>query len=323
MYKLSFRRLKVRGEEVSKSNYHIIPIPNHTLNLPFILAYDTCHSRKISRSSARPSTGVLARNVDNAATPSAEDLTLELPGSFFPLPQDNEPDSYLPMANAPLNGDTLIPISEYDMMQELLEPSSETAPSSDLSIHPPQQSKLPRRPHHPQSFAPKQAQQYEYQMEDQPFAPFATFNNGEGQRIADAEVMFSYYDFVEAESMSHLAFEDFKFLEHKGCFHLPSRPILDELVREYFLHVHPALPVLDEGAFWRVYSGSNKRDAHQTQSPPIPLFVFRAMLFVSCNVSCPACATLRTPRRWHSLAALIKPVCVRQYYSQNGISEIY
>lgn len=111
--------------------------------------------------------------------------------------------------------------------------------------------------------------------------PFPSFNSP-GQLSSQTDMMFAYFDFLEAETLSHIAPEDFKFLEHKGCFHLPSRPILDELVREYFLHIHPMLPVIDERAFWEMYFPRGRRAMHRR----IPLFVFRAMLFVSCSVSC-------------------------------------
>ena len=94
-----------------------------------------------------------------------------------------------------------------------------------------------------------------------------------------ADVIYSYYDFIEAESVSHLAPEDFKFLEFKGCFHLPTRPVLDELVREYFLHVHPMFPLIDERDFWDAYLSFGARSGQKK----IPLFVFRAMLFVSSS----------------------------------------
>lgn len=74
---------------------------------------------------------------------------------------------------------------------------------------------------------------------------------------------------------------DVDLLEQEGCFHVPNRSILDELIREYFLHVNPILPILNEGDFWEAY-------AHQgslpSQWPHLSLFVFQAMLFVSCSV---------------------------------------
>lgn len=76
------------------------------------------------------------------------------------------------------------------------------------------------------------------------------------------------------------------FLEAEGCFHLPTRKIMDQIVRQYFLHVHPLLPIVNEGDFWEMYY--NKR----TNEPlSMSLLVFQAMMFVSCNVSaaCPIC----------------------------------
>lgn len=108
--------------------------------------------------------------------------------------------------------------------------------------------------------------------------------NSSIQSSPQMDMMFSYFDFLEAETLSHIAPDDFKFLEFKGCFHLPARPLLDDLVREYFLHVHPMLPVIDERAFWEMYfpsEGSGSRIVNRK----VPLFVFRAMLFVSCSVS--------------------------------------
>lgn len=82
--------------------------------------------------------------------------------------------------------------------------------------------------------------------------------------------------------MSHIPPEDFKFLENKGCFHVPARPVLDEFIKEYFLHVHPVLPILDEWHFWDMYLGDSSLG---TSSPmKISLFLFRAIMFVSCNV---------------------------------------
>jgi hypothetical protein len=110
--------------------------------------------------------------------------------------------------------------------------------------------------------------------------PFPTFSNST-ELSSQTDMMFAYFDFLEAETLSHIAPDDFKFLEYKGCCHLPSRPILDELVREYFLHVHPVLPVIDERVFWEMYFPSGRCAVNRK----LPLFVFRAMLFVSCSVS--------------------------------------
>lgn len=97
------------------------------------------------------------------------------------------------------------------------------------------------------------------------------------------DVIYSYYGFLESESLSHIPPEDFKFLENKGCFHVPARPVLDVFIKEYFLHVHPVLPLLNEGQFWDMYLGDTRLGT--SSSTKISLFLFRAILFVSCSVS--------------------------------------
>jgi len=113
--------------------------------------------------------------------------------------------------------------------------------------------------------------------------PFAASTKPDQPAVVTShfDMIFSYYHFLEADTLSHIAPEDFKFLEHKGCFHVPSRPILDEFVREYFLHVHPALPILDERELWELYLG----DQQLYRKPKkLSLFLFRAMLFATCSV---------------------------------------
>jgi hypothetical protein len=97
-------------------------------------------------------------------------------------------------------------------------------------------------------------------------------------------MIFSYYGFLEADTLSHIAPGDFKFLEHKGCFHIPSPPILDDFVREYFLHVHSGLPILNERNSWELYLGEPQ--GHK-EPQKLYLFLFRAMLFASCSVRFP------------------------------------
>ncbi len=62
-------------------------------------------------------------------------------------------------------------------------------------------------------------------------------------------------------------------------------PALDEFVHEYFRHVHPHLPLIDEAAFWDIFYANEHRQ-HQTYQ--ISVFTFQAMLFACCNVSHPA-----------------------------------
>jgi len=85
--------------------------------------------------------------------------------------------------------------------------------------------------------------------------------------------------------------QDVHFLDSQGCFRIPGRQAVEQFIREYFLHVHPGLPLLDESRFWEMYSttGSLRRDS-------LSLFVFQAIFFVSCSV----CVTLV---RYHRYSA--------------------
>ncbi|KAJ0423365.1 fungal-specific transcription factor domain-containing protein [Aspergillus carlsbadensis] len=95
----------------------------------------------------------------------------------------------------------------------------------------------------------------------------------------EAHVIYTYFPFLKADPSLMLK-QDVQFLEMQGCFRVPDRPAVDQFVREYFLHVHPTLPLLDESAFWDMYYG---RTCSQADNPTLSLFVFQAMLFVSCG----------------------------------------
>ncbi|KAF5006304.1 hypothetical protein FDECE_7315 [Fusarium decemcellulare] len=103
-------------------------------------------------------------------------------------------------------------------------------------------------------------------------------NNG----INSHPMMLSYasHNFLAMSNLSSLSTQDLSFLEAKGALHVPSRLILDEFVRHYFLHVHPMLPVIDEGAFWAAY----QQDENAISAKKIPLLLFQAMIFASCSL---------------------------------------
>lgn len=103
-------------------------------------------------------------------------------------------------------------------------------------------------------------------------------------------VVYTYYPFVALENLHNCSQHDTEFLEAEGCFHLPTRKIMDQIVREYFLHVHPLLPILNEGDFWRMYHNKLSNG-----SSTMSLLVLQAMMFVSCNVSVLTPAPSRVP----------------------------
>ncbi|KIW77615.1 hypothetical protein Z517_10061 [Fonsecaea pedrosoi CBS 271.37] len=90
--------------------------------------------------------------------------------------------------------------------------------------------------------------------------------------------MYSYYPFLSADAVHQLLLQDLQYLEKLGCYQVPARASVDEFVKAYFRYIHPQLPILDEGEFWRAYT--------ETSSAPtrtISIFVFQAMLFAACS----------------------------------------
>ncbi|KAK8104239.1 uncharacterized protein PG998_011272 [Apiospora kogelbergensis] len=100
-----------------------------------------------------------------------------------------------------------------------------------------------------------------------------------GQRPSSTDITYSYYPFLSVNNLHNLLPQDVNYLESQGCLRVPTPEILDEFVRQYFLHVHPLMPVINEGDFWEMYGqfgfgGSGER---------MSLLVFQSMLFVACN----------------------------------------
>lgn len=89
---------------------------------------------------------------------------------------------------------------------------------------------------------------------------------------------YSYYPFLTIGNLPNIPPQDVNYLELQGCLRVPTRRILDEFVQQYFLHVHPLLPMLNEGDFWDMYCGPGP--ANDT----ISLLLLHSMLFASCNV---------------------------------------
>ncbi len=103
---------------------------------------------------------------------------------------------------------------------------------------------------------------------------------GEQQVVVNADITFSYYPFISIGNLHNVMPQDVNYLDSQGCLRIPTRAILDEFMQQYFLHVHPLLPFLNEGDFWNLYcyQGSGK------PGEKMSLLVFQAMLFSCCNV---------------------------------------
>ncbi|KAL5339939.1 hypothetical protein BJX70DRAFT_387586 [Aspergillus crustosus] len=97
-------------------------------------------------------------------------------------------------------------------------------------------------------------------------------NTGFSSCTLPGHVSFAAFPFLELRGLTTLEREDLAFLSAKGCLSVPEESVLDEFVRQYFLHVHPSSPVVDEAEFWRAYRNPNSGNK-------ISLFVFQAVMF--------------------------------------------
>ncbi|EXJ71400.1 uncharacterized protein A1O5_05207 [Cladophialophora psammophila CBS 110553] len=84
--------------------------------------------------------------------------------------------------------------------------------------------------------------------------------------------------FSPSPMLDRLCSSDVKFLEDNGCFQVPPKVMLEVSLREYFLHIHPMLPVLHERDFCGAFSdiGGDKAVPNRPS-----LFVFQAVLAAS------------------------------------------
>lgn len=107
---------------------------------------------------------------------------------------------------------------------------------------------------------------------------YSTFSNSSKARAnSNAYNSYDTLPFIATPELGHLSALDVRFMQLNGCFELPPMPILNELVRMYFLHTHPIVPLLDEGDFWDSFSCSS--------GEKISLLLFQAMVFAACAVS--------------------------------------
>jgi hypothetical protein len=96
--------------------------------------------------------------------------------------------------------------------------------------------------------------------------------------ITGGFILFPFYHFIKHPSSREVDSEVARLLEQRGCLHVPTKPILEEFVNNYFLYFHPLVPLLDEQRFWASYSEQADSNGY------VSLFVLQAMLFVSSPV---------------------------------------
>ncbi|KAF4950264.1 hypothetical protein FGADI_8315 [Fusarium gaditjirri] len=102
---------------------------------------------------------------------------------------------------------------------------------------------------------------------------------GEQRTSTSTTVLFVHYPYLKVQNLQKISQQDLNYMEAQGCLHVPTRPILDNFVEQYFRHHHPLLPLLNEGDFWDMYSQRESKGPQDTMS----LLVFQAILFASCS----------------------------------------
>ncbi|PNP85303.1 hypothetical protein FNYG_01362 [Fusarium nygamai] len=94
---------------------------------------------------------------------------------------------------------------------------------------------------------------------------------------ARVEITFAYYPFLCINNLSSLHTDDINYLDSQGCFKVPDSSCLDNMVRAFFQHAHPILPVVNEAEFWSIYDPLTSAD----KTGRIPVILLSATLFVT------------------------------------------
>lgn len=94
-------------------------------------------------------------------------------------------------------------------------------------------------------------------------------------------VPFSNQPGLKLGNMNNIPTEFIQFLQWQGCLDVPPAHTLDNLLKGYFSHFHPIMPLLDEAEFWAVYKIHPSKAGH---SSSISLFLLQAMLAIYCPV---------------------------------------
>ncbi|KAF3764618.1 hypothetical protein M406DRAFT_259208, partial [Cryphonectria parasitica EP155] len=103
---------------------------------------------------------------------------------------------------------------------------------------------------------------------------------GEQSMRFGSDVTYSYYPFLEVNNLPSILPQDVSYLEMQGCLRVPAKPILDDFVKQYYLHVHPIMPLVDEGIFWEMYGSQPGAISPKER---LSLLVLQAMLFAACS----------------------------------------
>lgn len=97
-----------------------------------------------------------------------------------------------------------------------------------------------------------------------------------------SDINFAVYRFIRTDFLLTVQQADIKYLEDQACLRVPRRELMDEMLNQYFRHIHPLLPVLNEAEFWAMYHPVKYR-ANHSWTRSISLFVLQSMLFACCS----------------------------------------
>ncbi|EGU76360.1 hypothetical protein FOXB_13129 [Fusarium oxysporum f. sp. conglutinans Fo5176] len=94
---------------------------------------------------------------------------------------------------------------------------------------------------------------------------------------SELKALYSSMPFLRTLNMRDC---DFYHLNAQGCLRVPSKPILDEFIRHYFLYIHPLLPLINEADFWNAYDPTPNS---ATSGTPVSMLLLQSMMFASCT----------------------------------------
>lgn len=97
-----------------------------------------------------------------------------------------------------------------------------------------------------------------------------------------------------SEASILLSAQDRAYLQYKGVFTLPQKSTCNELLRAYFHHVHPIMPIVDASVLLKF---------HQTgKASEWNLLLLWSMFFVAANVSLAVCLLAGSKASTNSLS---------------------
>jgi hypothetical protein len=207
--------------------------------------------------------------------------------SFPPYAQDSSHHTHTAeeIVKSRANGQAVPGTSDLDQTTENRDQGPEplTAPASDAAT-PMMVQNQPR--HNSQPLNEQLRPQQNTQPSPYSPSPMPAWSSQQALQL-NSDIVYSYYPFLSISNLPNVLSQDVNYLESQGCFRVPTKAILDEFIQQYFLHVHPLLPIFHEGDFWDIYC----QQANSTiTGQRISLLVFQAMIFSTCNV----CAQIRS-----------------------------